>query len=149
MSKWRSELGRRFGIWAVEGSLRDFDGKTPPPGVFGVSHGNMPSADSLDRQDGALDLLAAAHGGVPHMRVPDEHVGGLRLTDLTRPLGRGDAVGTNRAVEGGVQGLPVGLRDAPRRSANSALPAALRGPPRHFAALRDAPQRSAALRVAE
>ena len=57
VSKWRSELGRRFGIWAVEGNLRDFDGKTPPPGVFVVSHGNMPSADSLDIQDGALDLL--------------------------------------------------------------------------------------------
>ena len=57
LSKWIAELRRKFGIHAVEGRLHEFDGESPPEGVFVVSHGSMPSSDSIDIEDGALDLL--------------------------------------------------------------------------------------------
>ena len=57
LSKWIAELRRKFGIHAIEGRLHEFDGESPPEGVFVVSHGSMPSSDSIDIEDGALDLL--------------------------------------------------------------------------------------------
>ena len=58
MSKWIYEMRTKFGIWANRGRLQDFHGKKRlPTGVSVISHGSMPSEDSLDLADDSIDLL--------------------------------------------------------------------------------------------
>ncbi len=57
VSKWISEMREKFGVRAIRGRLQDFDGGGAEPGVYVVSHGSMPRADSVDVLDGSIDLL--------------------------------------------------------------------------------------------
>ncbi len=57
INKWRRDLRDKFGIRAFERRLYDFDGRTPPRGVFVVSHDSMREEEGLDVDDGSVDLL--------------------------------------------------------------------------------------------
>jgi superfamily II DNA or RNA helicase len=58
VSKWIHEMRTKFGIWAYRGRMQDLHGKRKlPSGVSVISHGSMPSADSLELPDDSIGLL--------------------------------------------------------------------------------------------